>query len=155
MRFAISWYINVGLRSVGKPRSPDASLAVVSPLPLQYRHFMKRPVANRSCAASEKGDLIGIGFSKKLRRVSRKQCPYLYLIFILRRALIIATSAALGAIVVLCALVVALHPRSTDAGRELLTVSQPAAAEDIMMVLFEPHRFHLRHDGQAEHIKSS
>jgi len=77
-----------------------------------------------------------------------------YIALLLRRAVIIATSAALGAIALLCVLVVALHPRSTDADRKLLTVSLPAAAEEIMMVLFEPHHFHLRHGGQTVHSKS-
>jgi hypothetical protein len=78
-----------------------------------------------------------------------------YIALLLRRALIIATSAALGALAPLCVLVVmALGPRSTDADRELLTASQPAAAEEIMMVLFEPHHFHLRHGGQTVHSES-
>ena len=105
-----------------------------------------------------------------------------YLAFVLRRAIIIAASAALGAVALVCVLLVALHTRSTDVRREPLTASWPAAAGAIMpvpskhtpgpgrgfvvllvlcvallfamMAFLAPHHLHLRHGGQAVHSKS-
>jgi hypothetical protein len=78
-----------------------------------------------------------------------------YLVFVLRRAIIIAASATLGTAVLLCVFVVmALHTGPTEADRDSVYFLGALPDENVFD-LFAPHHFHLRHDGHAVHSKSS
>jgi hypothetical protein len=76
-----------------------------------------------------------------------------YIAFVLRRAIVVATSAILGTGVLLCMLVVAaLHtgPVNADLNKAYFLGAPP---DENIFELLAPHHFHLRHGGQAVHAK--
>ena len=78
-----------------------------------------------------------------------------YLAFVLRRAIIIATSAILATITLLCMMVLAaLHtgPIKADINTVYFLGARP---EENIFELFVPYHLHLRHGGQAVHAKST